>query len=63
MMWSDLLAAFALYLVIEGVLPFLNPDALRRAMQSVVSLEDRTLRIAGLASMASGAVLLYWVRG
>lgn len=63
MMWSDFLAAFALYLVIEGVLPFLNPQALRRAMQSVASLEDRALRVAGLASMAGGAVLLYWVRG
>ena len=27
MNWNDLWAAFALYLVLEGVLPFLNPGA------------------------------------
>lgn len=63
MMWSDLLAACALYLVLEGMLPFLNPQALRRTLQSFASLEDRTLRVAGLSSMVAGALLLYWVRG
>ena len=63
MMWSDLLAACALYLVLEGIMPFLNPQALRRALHSFASLEDRTLRVAGLTSMVAGALLLYWVRG
>ena len=63
MIWSDFLAACALYLVLEGILPFLNPQAMRRAMQAFYSLEDRQLRIAGLTSMIAGAVLLYWVRG
>jgi uncharacterized protein YjeT (DUF2065 family) len=63
MIWSDLLAACALYLVLEGILPFLNPRALKRAMQAFALLEDRQLRIAGLASMVAGALLLYWVRG
>lgn len=63
MIWSDLLAACALYLVLEGIMPFLNPQALRRAMQAFASLEDSKLRVAGLASMMAGAALLYWVRG
>jgi uncharacterized protein len=63
MHWSDLFAACALYLVLEGILPFLNPQAMRRAMQAFASLEDGTLRIVGLASMLAGAALLYWVRG
>lgn len=62
MIWSDLLAACALYLVLEGILPFLNPQAMKRAMQTFSALEDRQLRVAGLASMAVGALLLYWVR-
>ena len=31
-MWTDLLAAIALLLVIEGLMPFINPGALRRAL-------------------------------
>lgn len=62
MIWSDLLAACALYLVLEGILPFVNPRAMKRAMQTFSALEDRQLRVAGLASMVAGALLLYWVR-
>jgi uncharacterized protein YjeT (DUF2065 family) len=63
MIWSDLLAACALYLVLEGIMPFLNPQAMKRAMQAFSALEDRQLRVAGLVSMTAGALLLYWVRG
>jgi uncharacterized protein len=62
MLWSDLLAACALYLVLEGILPFLSPQSTRRALQAFVSLEDGALRMLGLASMLAGAALLYWVR-
>ncbi len=62
MNWSDLLAGLALYLVIEGIMPFLNPAALRRAMTSFTSLNDSQLRIAGFVSMMMGLALLYMVR-
>ena len=60
--WSDLLAALALVLVIEGMVPFLNPQSLRRMLETVSQLDDRTLRIAGLISMLCGLVMLYVVR-
>ena len=60
--WSDLLAALALVFVIEGMLPFLNPQSLRRMLVTVAQLDDRTLRITGLVSMVCGLLLLYWVR-
>ncbi len=63
MLWSDLLAAIALYLVLEGIMPFLNPQGLRRALMAMSSLEDSQLRVMGFVSMAAGAALLYWVRG
>lgn len=62
MQWSDLLAAFALYLVIEGVMPFLNPPLMKRVMLSFVQSSDRQLRISGLASMMAGLILLFLVR-
>jgi len=62
MNWSDLLAAFALYLVLEGILPFLNPQAMKRFMNTFVQLQDRQLRVCGLISMSLGVALLYFVR-
>jgi uncharacterized protein YjeT (DUF2065 family) len=60
--WSDLLAALALYLVLEGVLPFLNPQTMKRVLTTMTTLSDRQLRLWGLASMVAGLVLLYLVR-
>lgn len=60
--WNDLLAALALLLVIEGMVPFMNPQSLRRMLAMVSQLDDRTLRITGLVSMIVGVVLLTIVR-
>lgn len=60
-MLNDLLAALALVLVVEGILPFLNPGALRRGLQSIGQMDDRSLRIVGLVSMLAGVALLYLV--
>lgn len=61
-MWDDLLAAFGLMLVLEGILPFLNPRALRQTLLQMTQLEDRILRFAGLVSMALGLLVLYFFR-
>ena len=63
MEWRDLWAAFALYLVLEGLVPFANPGGMRRTLAMLSNLDDRTLRIFGLLSMIAGALLLYVVRG
>lgn len=62
MRWADLLAAFALYLVLEGILPFLNPQAMKRVLSALTTFSDGQLRLWGLASMGAGMLLLYWVR-
>jgi len=61
--WQDLAAAFALYLVLEGLLPFLNPSGVKRVFASLVALPDGSLRLVGLVSMLAGCGLLYLVRG
>ena len=61
-MWDDLLAAFGLMLVLEGILPFLNPRALRQTLLQMTQLEDRILRFAGLVSMVLGLLVLYFFR-
>ena len=60
-MWDDLFVAIALVLVIEGVMPFLSPDGLRRALLMISQMNDNTLRFAGLTSMVLGCLLLYVV--
>ena len=61
-MWEDLLKAFGLMLVAEGILPFLNPRGLRHALLRLTRMEDRVLRLAGFGSMVIGVLLLYFMR-
>lgn len=61
-MWSDLLVALALLLVIEGLMPSISPGRWRETMKMIVQMDDRALRILGLVSMISGALMLYLVR-
>lgn len=62
MLWQDLWAALALVLVVEGMMPFLSPQSMRRALVQIAQMDDNTLRWAGLVSMVAGILLLYWVR-
>ncbi|HXO65118.1 MAG TPA: DUF2065 domain-containing protein [Steroidobacteraceae bacterium] len=59
---SDLLAAFGLFLVLEGIAPFLNPQGVKRAFARLMELRDRELRIAGLGSMLVGVIILFLAR-
>ncbi len=61
-MWQDLFSALALVLVIEGLLPFLTPAGYRKAMISMLQMDDRKLRVMGLSSMLVGLFFLYLVR-
>ena len=56
------LSAVGLMLVLEGILPFLNPRAFRRSLAVVVRADERVLRVVGLFSMLAGVALLYIVR-
>jgi len=59
--WSDLGAAFALYLVLEGIFPFLNPQGLKRTLAALSELENGALRIFGLVAMLIGLALLHFI--
>ena len=63
MNWTDLLSALGLVLVLEGIMPFLNPDGTRRTMAMIARADSRTLRTLGFICMAVGLVILYVVRG
>ncbi len=60
--WTDLFAALALVLVIEGIMPFISPKGWRDTMLQASKLEDKTLRLIGFVSMLMGVILLYGMR-
>ncbi|WP_263772998.1 DUF2065 domain-containing protein [Propionivibrio soli] len=57
-MTDSLLAAFALLLVLEGVMPFLAPRVWRDTFRRLLQLTDGQLRFIGLSSMLAGIILL-----
>jgi uncharacterized protein len=63
--WSELGrylgGAFALYLVLEGILPFVNAAA-QRLMAKLANTDPAQLRWGGLISMVAGLALLWMAR-
>jgi len=60
-MWESIVPALALVLIIEGILPFLNPGKWRETMSQAAQLPDSALRSLGFISMMIGVVVLFLV--
>ena len=60
--FSDLLAAIALVFIFEGLMPFLNPEGMRKIFLIFSQLDNQKLRFLGITSMLFGILLLYIVR-
>jgi uncharacterized protein YjeT (DUF2065 family) len=56
---DSLWAAFALVLVIEGILPFLAPGLWRDTFRRIIELTDGQLRFVGLVSILAGVACLF----
>ena len=59
MNWQDLLNAIALLLILEGLLPFIKPESIKKIYQTMSQTPESSLRMIGLASIVAGLVLLY----
>ncbi len=57
-MLRDLMTAFALVLIIEGLLPMIAPRFWQKAVQELSKHHPKTIRIGGIISMLAGAFLL-----
>lgn len=60
---TELLAALALAIVIEGLLYAAFPDQMKKMLASILSMPASTIRAGALACAAVGLVLLWFVRG
>lgn len=58
----NLLTAFALMLVIEGILPFLAPSVWRETFRKMLDFSDGQLRFIGLGSMLGGLLMFFLVK-
>ena len=61
-MGTTFLMAFALMLIIEGLLPFLAPSVWREAFRRIIQMSDGQIRFFGLTSMLAGVLLLLAAR-
>ncbi len=60
-MSEDLLTAVALVLIIEGLLPGIAPMVWMKVMRDAAKMGSQGIRVAGIASMLAGALLLYFL--
>ncbi len=58
---TTFLMAFALMLVIEGLLPFLAPTLWRDTFRRITQMSDGQIRFFGLSSMLAGLLLLVFL--
>ncbi|HTY04538.1 MAG TPA: DUF2065 domain-containing protein [Rhodocyclaceae bacterium] len=58
---TTLLLAFALMLVIEGLLPFAAPRAWRDTFRRVTAMSDGQIRFLGLSSILIGMLIMAFV--
>jgi uncharacterized protein len=54
-------AALALFLMLEGLLPFLSPGQWRRVFSEMLKMRDGQIRFFGLICLGLGASIWWWV--
>lgn len=54
---TTLLTALGLMLVLEGLLPFIAPQAWRETFKRMIELKDGQLRFVGIVSILAGLLL------
>ncbi len=61
-MWTIILTAIALMLILEGVFPFLSPEKWRQVVIMVIQMKTSEIRFIGLTSMLAGLLILFIVQ-
>ena len=59
--WDSLLAAIALVLILEGLLPLISPTKWREMFSQLLQLQDGQIRFFGLGTVLLGLFLLLWL--
>ena len=59
---SDLFAALALAVVVEGLLYAAFPEQMKRALMSLLDVPNSKLRVGALTFAAIGLIILFFIR-
>ena len=59
--WPSVLAAIALVLILEGLLPLISPVKWREMFTKLLQLQDGQIRFFGLTTVLLGVFLLLWL--
>jgi uncharacterized protein YjeT (DUF2065 family) len=59
--WPSILAAIALVLIFEGLLPLISPPKWREMFTQLLQLQDGQIRFFGLTTVLLGLFLLFWI--
>lgn len=54
--------AIGLWLVLEGLMPFINPRSFRENLQKIAELSDNVIRWAGFFMINLGALIIYLLK-
>ena len=60
--WTDLVTAFGLMLVFEGIVPFLKPAKWKQVLIGISEFSDYRLRLGSLILMIVGLLIVYVAR-
>jgi hypothetical protein len=59
--WPSVIAAIALVLIFEGLLPLISPVKWRQMFTQLLQLQDGQIRFFGLTTVLLGVFLLLWL--
>ncbi|MBX2849384.1 MAG: DUF2065 domain-containing protein [Acidiferrobacterales bacterium] len=60
--WQALLAGVGFYLILEGLLPFLNPGGFKRVLLMMQDLPEEHIRKFGAVMLVVGIIVLFSVK-
>ncbi len=56
------IAAIALVMIFEGIMPFLAPQAWKDMLQQIAQMENKHLRLFGAVLMVIGALIFNYIQ-
>lgn len=62
MIEHPIIAAIALVMIFEGIMPFIAPKAWKNTLLQLAQMEDKYLRIFGAVMMITGALTFKYIQ-
>ncbi|WP_343032288.1 DUF2065 domain-containing protein [Marinicella rhabdoformis] len=57
-----IIAAIALVMILEGIMPFLAPKGWKEMIKQIAQMEDKHVRVFGAIMMVAGAITFNYIQ-